>query len=91
MINIKSVSSGIVLATFLLFGTSVYAQKKTTKDQANAPVNLKEPQNLGPALSVKQQDSLAKTSKYRDLAWTAQAVCCVAAGTIAQNAGCVSL
>ncbi|MDP4970493.1 MAG: transglycosylase SLT domain-containing protein [Flavobacteriaceae bacterium] len=73
MINIKSVSSGIVLATFLLFGTSVYAQKKTTKDQANAPVNLKEPQNLGPALSVKQQDSLAKTSKYRDLAWTAQA------------------
>ena len=73
MINIKSVSSVIVLATFLLFGTSVYAQKKTTKDQANAPVNLKEPQNLGPALSVKQQDSLAKTSKYRDLAWTAQA------------------
>lgn len=73
MINIKSVSSGIVLATFLLFGTSVYAQKKITKDQAKAPVNLKEPQNLGPALSVKQQDSLAKTSKYRDLAWTAQA------------------
>ena len=73
MINIKSVSFGVVLATFLLFGTSVYAQKKTTKDQANAPVNLKEPQNLGPALSVKQQDSLAKTSKYRDLAWTAQA------------------
>lgn len=73
MINIKSVSSGLVLATFLLFGTSVYAQKKTTKDQANAPVNLKEPQNLGPALSVQQQDSLAKTSKYRDLAWTAQA------------------
>ena len=73
MINIKSVSSGIVLATFLLFGTSVYAQKKITKDQAKAPVNIKEPQNLGPALSVKQQDSLAKTSKYRDLAWTAQA------------------
>ena len=73
MINIKSVSFGVVLATFLLFGTSGYAQKKTTKDQANAPVNLKEPQNLGPALSVKQQDSLAKTSKYRDLAWTAQA------------------
>lgn len=73
MINIKSVSSGIVLATFLLFGTSVYAQKKITKDQAKSPVNLKEPQNLGPALSVKQQDSLAKTSKYRDLAWTAQA------------------
>lgn len=73
MINIKSVCSGLVLAAFLLFGTSVYAQKKITKDQANAPVNLKEPQNLGPALSVKQQDSLAKTSKYRDLAWTAQA------------------
>ena len=73
MINIKSVSSVIVLATFLLFGTSVYAQKKITKDQAKAPVNIKEPQNLGPALSVKQQDSLAKTSKYRDLAWTAQA------------------
>ena len=73
MINIKSVSSGIVLATFLLFGTSVYAQKKITKDQYKAPVNIKEPQNLGPALSVKQQDSLAKTSKYRDLAWTAQA------------------
>lgn len=73
MINIKSVSSGLVLATFLLFGTSVYSQKKITKDQANAPVDLKEPQNLGPALSVQQQDSLAKTSKYRDLAWTAQA------------------
>ena len=43
MINIKSVSSGIVLATFLLFGTRVYAQKKITKDQAKAPVNIKEP------------------------------------------------
>ena len=73
MINIKSVSSVIVLPTFLLFGTSVYAKKKITKDQAKAPVNIKEPQNLGPALSVQQQDSLAKTSKYRDLAWTAQA------------------
>ena len=73
MIKTRLISTGLICASFLLGATAMYGQKTPSKDQAKTPVNLKEPQNLGPALSAKQQDSLAKTSKYRDLAWTAQA------------------
>ncbi|MGA1386124.1 MAG: hypothetical protein ACO306_05320, partial [Flavobacteriaceae bacterium] len=73
MIKTRLISTGLICASFLLGATAMYGQKTPSKDQTKTPVNLMEPQNLGPALSAKQQDSLAKTSKYRDLAWTAQA------------------
>jgi membrane-bound lytic murein transglycosylase D len=73
MIKTRLISTGLICAAFLLGAPEMYGQKTPGKDQAKTPVNLKDPQNLGPALSAKQQDSLAKTSKYRDLAWTAQA------------------